>query len=173
MGFQSTVFYVSVSWFPALLRDAGFTPTAAGWLLTLFQVAAILAGLGVPPLIRRFADQRALAFAAGAISALGCLGLLVAPRAAAAWMVLLGLGAGPGVILALSFMGLRASSARVAAALSLMAQGLGYAVAAAGPVVFGWIHDAWGNWSAALVFAVAVAMCQGFCGLGAGRAVRI
>jgi CP family cyanate transporter-like MFS transporter len=171
MGCQSTVFYVAVSWFPALLRDADFTPAAAGWLLTLFQAAALLAGLVVPTLIRRHADQRGGAFAAGAISALGCLGLLFAPRAAALWMVLLGLGAGPGLIYALSFMGLRASSPRVAAALSLMSQALGYAVAAIGPVVFGAIHDASGGWSAALVFAAAMAFCQGLCGLGAGRSV--
>jgi len=173
MGFQSTMFYVAVSWFPALLRDAGFTSVAAGWLLTLFQVAAILAGLGVPLLMRRFADQRALSCAAGVVSALGCLGLLIAPQAAAAWMLLLGLGAGPGLIFALSFMGLRAGSPRSAAALSLMAQGLGYAVAAIGPVVFGWIHDLSGAWSAALVFAAVVALCQALCGLGAGRAVKI
>jgi CP family cyanate transporter-like MFS transporter len=173
MGFQSTVFYVAVSWFPALLRDSGFTPTAAGWLLTLFQVAALLAGLVVPLLMRRFADQRALSFAAGLVSALGCLGLLLAPQAAATWMVLLGLGAGPGLIFALSFMGLRAGSPRVAGALSLMAQGFGYAVAAIGPVVFGWIHDLSAGWSAALVFAAGIALCQGLCGLGAGRAVKI
>jgi len=173
MGFQSTLFYVSVSWFPALLQDAGYTATAAGWLLTLFQIAAILAGLGVPLLMRRFADQRALSFAAGIVSALACVGLLAVPTAAATWMVLLGLGAGPGLIFALSFMGLRAGSPRASAALSLMSQGLGYAVAAVGPVVFGGIHDVAGGWSAALAFAAAVGVCQALCGLGAGRAVRI
>jgi CP family cyanate transporter-like MFS transporter len=173
MGCQSTVFYVAVSWFPALLRDAGFTPVSAGWLLTLFQAAALLAGLVVPALIRRHADQRGGAFAAGAISALGCLGLLFLPQAAAAWMVLLGLGAGPGLIFALSFMGLRAGSPRSAAALSLMAQGLGYAVASIGPVLFGAIHDASDGWNLALTFAAAVALCQGLCGLGAGRSIRI
>lgn len=137
MGFQSTVFYIAVGWFPALLRDAGFTISEAGWLLTLFQVAAVLTGLGVPLLMRRFADQRAMSFAAGLCSALGCAGLLVAPGAALLWMLLLGLGVGPGLIFALSFMGLRASTPRVAASLSLMAQGLGYALAATGPVIFG------------------------------------
>lgn len=173
MACQSTVFYVSVSWFPALLRDAGFTPTAAGWLLTLSQFVSILAGLGVPLLMRRSADQRGLSFTAGAISALACLGLLVAPQAATAWMVLLGFGIGPGLIFALSFMGLRAGSARAAATLSLMSQALGYGVAAIGPVVFGGIHDLAGGWSWALTFAAAVAVGQGVCGLGAGRAVRI
>jgi CP family cyanate transporter-like MFS transporter len=173
MGFQSTVFYIAVGWFPALLRDAGFTISEAGWLLTLFQVAAVLTGLGVPLLMRRFADQRAMSFAAGLCSALGCAGLLVAPGAALLWMLLLGLGVGPGLIFALSFMGLRASTARVAASLSLMAQGLGYALAATGPVIFGWLHDVSGAWFLALGWVTAMALCQGLCGLAAGRNVRI
>jgi len=47
MGLQSTIFYVAISWFPAILRDHGFSATAAGWLLTLYQAAALIAGLAV------------------------------------------------------------------------------------------------------------------------------
>ncbi len=45
MGLQSTLFYIAISWYPAILRDNGFSPTSAGWLLTLFQVAALLAAV--------------------------------------------------------------------------------------------------------------------------------
>ena len=94
MGLQSTLFYIAISWYPAILRDNGFSPTSAGWLLTLFQVAALLAGLPVPMLIRRFMDQRGLALGASLLIAFGTLGILVAPRAAAVWMIVLGMGAG-------------------------------------------------------------------------------
>lgn len=173
MGLQATVFYVSVSWYPSILHDAGYSPVSAGWLLTVYQLAAIAVGLLVPSLVRRFRDQRGLALASGLISALGTLGLLFAPGAALAWMLLLGIGAGPGLILALTFMGLRAGSPRSAAALSLMAQSLGYLLAALGPVAFGFVHDATGGWMAAQLCLVCLAVLQGFCGLGAGRAVRI
>jgi CP family cyanate transporter-like MFS transporter len=173
MGLQSTLFYIAITWYPAILRDNGFSATAAGWLLTLFQVAALLAGLPVPMLIRRFMDQRGLALAASLLVAFGTLGILIAPGAAAVWMIVLGLGAGPGLILALSFMGLRARDPATAAALSLMAQSLGYLLAACGPIAFGFVHDHVGGWSAALLGAFAIALVQGWCGMGAGRSVKI
>lgn len=172
MGMQSTMFYVAISWYPAYLRDQGYSAATAGWLLSLYQVAALLAGLVVPTLVRRLADQRALAFGLAGLGALSILGLLFAPGAAAAWMTLLGIGAGPSLILALSFMGLRAGSAHTAAALSLMGQAVGYAIAAAGPLAFGFVHDHW-SWTAALLFMVAIALVQGGFGLGAGRRVTI
>ena len=56
MGLQSTVFYIAINWFPAILGEAGFSAAAAGWLLTLYQVAALLGGMAVPVLIRQFRD---------------------------------------------------------------------------------------------------------------------
>jgi CP family cyanate transporter-like MFS transporter len=169
MGFQSTLFYIAVSWFPAVLRDDGYSPEAAGYLLTLFQVAALFAGLAVPPLIRRFKDQRRLAFCVASFSTLGTLGTLLAPRGAIAWMILLGCGSGPSLILALSFMGLRASTRQMAASLSLMAQSVGYLIAACGPILFGLIHDFTGTWAVALLATAAVTVLQAWCGIGAGR----
>lgn len=173
MGFQSTVFYISIAWFPAILSEAGFSAAAGGWLLTLYQVAALVAGLAIPVLLRRFHDQRLLAFGTSMLSALGILGILLAPRWATLWIVVLGCGSGPSLILALSFMGLRARTHEAAAALSLMAQGVGYFVAACGPVVFGLAHDITASWTWALLGMVAVAVLQGLCGLGAGRNVRV
>ena len=173
MGLQSTVFYVAISWFPAILRGHGFSASAAGWLLTLYQVAALLAGLAVPMLIRRFKDQRGLAFCASVLGGLSVLGILIAPDHAVFWMTLLGCASGPSLILALSFMGLRARTQQSAAALSLMAQGVGYLIAAFGPVVFGLLHDHTGGWTIGLVAVIAVTVMQGLCGLGAGRLLKV
>ena len=173
MGLQSTVFYVAISWFPAILRDHGFSASAAGWLLTLYQAAALLAGLAVPTLIRRFKDQRGLAFCAGILGGLSVLGILIAPEHALYWMTLLGCASGPSLILALSFMGLRARTQESAAALSLMAQGIGYLIAALGPVVFGLVHDYTGGWKIGLAGVIAVTVAQGLSGLGAGRLVKV
>jgi CP family cyanate transporter-like MFS transporter len=173
MGLQSTIFYITISWFPAILRDHGFSASAAGWLLTLYQVAALLAGLAVPMLIRRFHDQRGLAFWVGALGGLSVLGILIAPEHAIFWMTLLGCASGPSLILALSFMGLRARTQDSAAALSLMAQGVGYLIAACGPVVFGLVHDHTGGWTTGLAVVIAITAAQALCGLGAGRLVKV
>jgi CP family cyanate transporter-like MFS transporter len=172
MGLQSTVFYISVTWLPAFLRDAGFSASAAGWLLTLYQVAALLAGLAIPMLIRRFRDQRGLAVLTSALAGIGIVGMLLAPKAATLWMIVMGCGSGPSLILALSFMGLRARNQESAAALSLMAQGIGYLVAALGPVIFGLAHDLTDGWTLAMLGTAVVALGQALCGFGAGRNVK-
>jgi len=173
MGLQSTIFYVAISWFPAFLHEHGFSAAATGWLLTLYQAAALLAGLAVPAMIRRFKDQRALAFCTSSLAAVAVLGILMTPEQAILWMTLLGVASGPSLILVLSFMGLRARTQESAAALSLMAQGIGYLIAAAGPVAFGLVHDHTGGWTAGLLGVVAVAILQGICGFGAGRLVKV
>jgi CP family cyanate transporter-like MFS transporter len=173
MGFQSTLFYTAISWYPTYLHNFGYSAAAAGWLLFTYQVAGLSAGMTVPLLIRRFADQRLLAFGCAMLGLTATAGLWIAPGAAGVWVVLLGIGAGPSLILSLTFIGLRAGSMRTAAALSLMVQAVGYFIASFGPLVFGLVHDLAGNWTAPLLFLMVVAVLQGLCGLGAGRRMVI
>ncbi|MET0279701.1 MAG: MFS transporter [Steroidobacteraceae bacterium] len=173
MGAQSTLFYVAISWYPAYLHDYGFAATTTGWLLTLYQVMALLAGMTIPLLMRRLRDQRLLAAGVASIGLVATTGMWLLPQAALGWFILLGLGAGPSLILSLSFIGLRAGSAHTVAALSLMVQGVGYFIAALGPVAFGLAHDLSGGWSLPLLFVMAMAVVQGLCGLGAGRSAVI
>jgi CP family cyanate transporter-like MFS transporter len=138
----------------------------------VYQAAALISGLAVPRLIHRLPDQRALAASIGLLNALGSLGMWLWPSGIALWMVVLGVGSGPALILALSFMGLRAANPRSVAALSLMGQALGYLVAAVGPVVFGFLHDVTGAWHAPMAFLVVAGGLLAVCGYGAGRPIR-
>lgn len=169
MGLQSTVFYTTITWFPAVATDAGFDAETAGWLLMLYQLVGIVAGLAIPPLIRRLPDQRMLALGCSLFAAAGTLGMLLLPKAALLWSFVMGCGAGPCLILGLTFMGLRAHDGATAAALSLMAQALGYLLAAMGPVAFGSLHDMTASWGPALLCLAGASLVQGLCGLGAGR----
>jgi MFS transporter, CP family, cyanate transporter len=172
MGLQSLAFYTTASWYPTLLQDLGYSADAAGWYLSLYMVAAMAAGLAVPWGVRRLVGQHGLGAATGLLTAVGILGVMLAPGALGLWMVLMGIGTGPAFVLALSFMGLRAANAKVAAALSLMAQALGYLIAASGPVCFGYLHDATGGWTASMLFALLAALVMAACGYGAGRVGR-
>ncbi|MET0281841.1 MAG: MFS transporter [Steroidobacteraceae bacterium] len=169
MGLQSAMFYTAISWYPTYLHDFGYSQAEAGWLMFVYQVAALLAGMAVPLLIRHVADQRLLALGFAALGFTATAGLWLAPGAAAGWVVLLGLGAGPSLILALSFIGLRAGSAGTTAALSLMTQAVGYFIAMLGPLAFGLVHDLAGGWTAPLLFVLLVSTGQALFGLGAGR----
>jgi CP family cyanate transporter-like MFS transporter len=169
MGLQSLGFYVMVGWLPSLLRSRGESAHAAGWMVSAYQVVNLLVSLALLLLIDRLAGQRAIACTGGLCSAVGYLGLLVAPGAAILWVIVAGIGAGSCFVLALSFMALRAQGPGQTAALSAMAQSVGYLVAAAGPVAFGFLRDASGSWTSSLVMLLATALALAGAGLGAGR----
>ena len=173
MGLQSFSYYVAVSWFPSVLQDMGYTPSAAGWIVTFFQVVALAATLAMPTLIRRSRDQRLLAMVTPLLIVIALIGMIAAPSAALLWIVVLGIGNGPTMILALTFFGLRTRDHRQAAALSLMAQSIGYFIAALGPIIFGLLHDVSHGWTLPLLAMAGSLIVQAAAGWGAGRDTQI
>lgn len=173
LGINSFVFYVGVSWLPAILRDAGYSAERAGSLHGLLQLMSAGPALFLAPVVRRMRDQRAAAFCSAAASLVAFTGLIVAPGWATLWIVLLGLGTGGGIILGLMFVGLRASHAQQAAALSGMAQCIGYLFAASGPTLVGALHDRLGGWSVALGLCAGLCVAMAGCGLLAGRNIQV
>jgi MFS transporter, CP family, cyanate transporter len=171
MGLQSIGFYVLVAWLPSLLQDSGLTPTAAGALLSLASFLGIPAGLLAPILAGRAGQQSALAVGATAFTAAGWLGLLLAPETTPAlWAVLLGLGTGSSFPIALVLIGLRSSSPTVTPQLSAVVQGVGYLIAATGPLLVGLLRDTSGGWTVPLIALLVLTVAQGVSGWAAGRA---
>ena len=147
MGLQSVPFFIFVAWLPSILHDRGISAGTAGWYLFLFQIVSVLGNLGTATLAHRFTDQRLIGLAGGLLCFLTYVGLLLVPQLALLWTVTGGLGCGSTIVLALSLFSLRTRTHSQAAALSGMAQSVGYLLAAAGPIVFGWLHDLTGGWS--------------------------
>ena len=156
MGLQSVPFFVFVAWLPSILHDRGISAGTAGWYLFLFQIVSVLGNLGTATLAHRFNDQRLIGLAGGVLCFLTYTGLLLVPQLALLWTVTGGLGCGSTIVLALSLFSLRTRNHSQAAALSGMAQSVGYLLAAAGPVAFGWLHDLTGGWSIPLGLTAAV-----------------
>lgn len=174
MGLQSVVFYVMVTWLPAILRSEGIGAASAGWMLSLFQFVGLPATFLVPALAARRPGQRGFVAVTVGLSGIGTLGLLFAGTTVpVVWVLLMGIGGGSFISLAYTFFTLRAPDTQSVAALSGMAQFFGYLLAAAGPVLFGYLYDVTHSWTAplALLFAVIVALF--FSGLGAARNARI
>jgi CP family cyanate transporter-like MFS transporter len=169
MGLQFLVYYVTLGWVPLFLADQGMTPTQAGWLPTLYQVMAFCAGLVAPALLRYGRDQRATAVLSCVVTAVSICALLLVPQLAALWLFVLGGSFGISFILAFAFIGLRAHDHRRATALSVLSQAIAYLIAAAGPPVFGWLHDLTAHWTVPMASLATVALVQAFAGLGAGR----
>lgn len=173
-GVQAFGFYVTIAWLPTILIDAGLSEARAGAMLFLLQIGVVASMLVFPQIADRAADQRRLVAVMATLALTGAVGLLVAGAGAAVlWVALLGLGQGGGMALALMFFVLRSRDAHQAAELSGMAQGVGYTLAASGPVVAGLLHDATSSWTPVPVMLVAVAVgLLGF-GMRAGRPVVI
>lgn len=171
MGLQSLVYFAALSWLPAIHRDQGIDPATAGALLSVMNLLNIPGGLLAPMFAHRMRDQRLPAAAAALLAMAGLAGLLWAPAGTAlVWVVLLGLGQGAGLGVALLMIVLRAPDDDTAARLSSMAQGIGYLVAASGPLVVGLIEAATGSWTVPLLCLIAVAALELMFGLAAGRA---
>lgn len=147
MALQSLAFYTLIGWFAVFAQDNGFSQTRAGWLLFWYQAIAIIANLGCMVALKRVKDARLTAFIASSGIFLGMLGLLLNPQWAMIWLTLAGLGAGASLVLCLSLFNLRATHHRQASQLSGMAQCVGYALAAFGPLFFGVLHEQSGNWT--------------------------
>jgi CP family cyanate transporter-like MFS transporter len=173
LGLNSFVYYVTISWLPAILRDAGYSAEQAGSLHGLLQLATAVPALLLVPVVRRLKDQRLAAFSSSLITMTGLVGLLLAPAWATLWTILLGLGTGAAIILALAFVSLRAANSRQAAALSGMAQCIGYLLAAVGPALVGALHDTFGGWGWPLGLCALLCVAMAWAGLLAGRAIQI
>ncbi len=170
-GLQSLSFYAVLSWLPTLYRDHGYSPEAAGAVLSLATFVQAPVSLVVPALAARAREQRGLVAASVGLTAAGLVGILLAPTAAAPlWAVMLGIGQGAAFPVALTIMVLRTADSHVTARLSAMAQTVGYVIAGVGPLAVGALHDATGSWDASFGLLVLLLGAQLLAGLAAGRA---
>ncbi|HEY8373793.1 MAG TPA: MFS transporter [Pseudonocardiaceae bacterium] len=174
MGLQSLLAYVTFGYLATIGQFRGLADTEAGVLLSVSSLVQAAGSLFLPVMARGRRDQRWLTVLTTSLVVTGYVGVVLAPLGQIwFWAVVLGFGQGAGFGLALSLIGLRAGDAAIAARLSSMAQGIGYVVAATGPLVVGVLSEISGGWTVPLVVLLGVAAVQLACGLGAGRAVRI
>lgn len=151
MGLQSFAFYTLMTWLPSIEQDQGISPTASGIHVSVFLFTGVAASLITGALLQRSKDQRPLALSSSILALTAYAGLAVAPQLSLLWVVVGAMGCGSMIVIALSLFSLRTANHVQAAELSGMAQSIGYAIAAAGPVGFGSLYDWSGGWTLPLV----------------------
>jgi len=168
-GMQSLSFYAVLNWLPSLYQDHGYSAASAGGLLSLTAFVQLPIALVLPTYAERARDQRvSVAFATG-FTAIGFLGLWLAPtKPAVLWVVLLGIGQGAAFAVGLLLIVMRTRSHGSTAQLSSMAQSVGYLIAGLGPLFVGALHSWTGGWGAPLVFLLVLTIPQLVSGLAAG-----
>ncbi|MBD1550991.1 CynX/NimT family MFS transporter [Pseudomonas typographi] len=171
MGLQSSLAYIVFGWLPSMLIARGLSAESAGWVTSGSILVQLPSALAAPWLATRGRDQRLAVVWVMSLTLAGLFGCLYAPLSGLwGWAVVLGLGQGAMFAVALSLIVLRAGDAHVAAALSSMAQGVGYTLAAMGPLAVGLVHDLTGGWQAVGWLFGGIGLAAIACGLGAGRA---
>jgi MFS transporter, CP family, cyanate transporter len=147
-GCTITQVYTTLAWLPTYLVEAGVTPAAAGSLLALYAYAGLPLALLMPAAAVRLRNPYPVVLCLIGFFVAGYAGLLAAPdRGTWLWVLLIGLG--PGAFpLSMTLINLRARTAEGAAALSGFSQGIGFAIASAGPFVFGLLREVTGAWQA-------------------------
>jgi CP family cyanate transporter-like MFS transporter len=154
-GLQAMQAYVIVGWTAQYLRDEGMSAGQAGALVGLNALIVIPLNAVVPLGTVRQRLQRPMLIGFGCCYLAGWTGLLLAPLTLTwLWVSLLGLGMGTfSMILAL--FGLRGRTPESVAALSTVAQGWGYALSAAGPLLVGLLRGLTGGYTGMFVLVYA------------------
>lgn len=152
MGCTSLNTYAAFAWLPALLTEAGLDRAQAGSLLGLYALVGMPLTLGVPVLAARMRNPFPAVVIFMACYVAGYLGLAAVPGTLSwLWVVLIGLG--PGTFpLSLVLINLRTRTQAGSGALSGFTQGIGYALACLGPLVFGILREVSGGWVLPIAF---------------------
>jgi CP family cyanate transporter-like MFS transporter len=168
-GIQSATFYSIVAWLPKTFIDAGYSPARAGAMLAVSTAISIPSSLLLPLLLGRGLDQRRMVITTASVSLVGFLGMSMALTSAPVlWVLLIGIGQAS-FPASLVIMTLLARTHEETAPLSSMTQGIGYLVAAVGPVLIGFANQHSGNWKLPYALLAIAVVLQFFFGLKAGR----
>ncbi|MGM7724692.1 CynX/NimT family MFS transporter [Metabacillus sp. Hm71] len=171
MGFQSLLFYVTISWLPEILHSHGVSLATAGWLLSFTQLVGLPASFFIPVLAGRLESQVWIAFILSMCSVLGYSGLLFGSTypILIVSIILIGIALGGSFPLALSYIGLRARNGQQAAELSGMTQSTGYVLAAVGPLIIGYLYDLTHMWTVPILMLIVVSVVVMIFGILSGR----
>ncbi|WP_366295774.1 MFS transporter [Paenibacillus sp. AN1007] len=168
MGIQSMIFYVLIAWMPEILKQQGIAPNQSGWFLSIMQLGMLPFTFIVPVIAGRMSNQRLLVVITTVLLLTGTLGLLYGcPNIILLWIIMLGIGGGFAFSLSMMFFGLRTENAHQAAELSGMAQSIGYLLAAMGPALIGYLHDASNSWDLPLFILLGASVLLFLVGMGA------
>jgi CP family cyanate transporter-like MFS transporter len=151
---QAFSYYAVTAWLPSYLNDElGMSASAAGAGSSLFQILAIVGGLGVP-LVARSMSTTAVAVTLGVLWTTVPAGLLLAPGLWWLWSAFGGVAQGGGITLIFIAIIKLARDQASAGRMSATVQGVGYCFAAVAPPLVGFVHDASGSWTAPLLLVL-------------------
>lgn len=150
-GGQAFSYYGVTAWLPSYLHDElAMSASEAGAASSIFQILAIVGGLGVP-FAAKYMSTTAVAVTLGTLWLAVPIGLLVLPQLWWLWSTSGGIAQGGGITLIFIAIIKLARDQASAGRMSATVQGLGYCLAAVAPPLVGFVHDSSGSWTPALL----------------------
>lgn len=138
--------FAALMWLPTVFVDRGMSGEAAGSMLALYSIIGLPVGLIVPLVVARMPRPLPIAVLFVVAFALGYTGIAFGPPAFdIVWVVIAGLGQGA-YSFAFTMINKRTRTEAGSGALSGFAQGVGYALAGIGPLLFGLLHKPGDGW---------------------------
>ncbi|KNH16096.1 MFS transporter [Arthrobacter sp. ZBG10] len=148
---QAFSYYGVTAWLPSYLHDElGMSASGAGAASSIFQILAIVGGLGVP-FAAKYWSMKTVAITLGVLWVAVPVGLLLAPGLWWLWSVSGGIAQGGGITVVFIAVIRLARDQASAGRMSATVQGLGYCFAALAPPLVGFVHDASGSWTLPLL----------------------
>ena len=169
MGFQSATFYTQVAWMPKILIDKDYSAAEAGALFGITSLCGFALTLILPLVFSRGED---LKLAILATSVPGIIGFLLLNYLSNTWTIpslLLISTTHAALPLALGLIAMKSPSAGATSHQSSMAQGIGYCIAAAFPVLIGFTYESTNNWLVATYLIASLILATSIIGLKANR----
>ncbi|MCX2683966.1 cyanate transporter [Pseudomonas sp. DCB_AW] len=141
-----------VAWLPAYHLEHGGTAQGGGDLVGLMTIFQVAGALGLPLLLRRWADRRPGLWLALSIQLAGFLGLLLAPTLSmGVWVAMIGFGLGACFSQSLTLTLEHLKTPAEAGSLAAFVQGIGFIITGIVPYITGWLRDVSGDFQASWV----------------------
>lgn len=155
---QAGLFYAVATWLPPLYVNEGISAERAGFILLAMFAVMPVAALTISNLADRVQHRRVPFFFTLGSIAVGLLAVAVMPLFNPfLWAVVLGIGLGGIFPLALKLPVDHAATPDGAQQLTSMTFGVGYIVAASGPLIAGYLREVFGNFFMAFLGLTVIA----------------
>jgi CP family cyanate transporter-like MFS transporter len=173
-GIQSMLFYGTATWLPTILVSKGWSLSNAGFIVSITGLLGSVVGIIVPHYSSRLRDLRILLVVVGGLISISFAGMIFDQGLRLViWLLISNIGLSISFPLALLLTVTRSVEAGETRSLSIMAQAVGYLMAAFAPGIVGLIFDSTLNWNIALIVPVVLGLFLGATGYFAGNPEEI
>jgi len=173
-GFQSMLFYGTATWLPTIFVSKGYSLFHAGLVVSITGLFGSLIGVAVPHYASRLKNIQLLLVLLGALIAVSFVGMIFdSGWRLVLWLLAVNIGLATTFPLSLMLTVTRSYEASETRSLSIMAQSVGYLMAAISPGIVGAIFDSTNNWGSALIFPAVLGSLLGLVGYFAGKSEKI